>query len=89
MQRSQNSSCTGTFASLDWLSRFGLVLFSLAIVGMGVETLACARVVSGRYEVVPVIPRLPAIPAIAYAGGAVWVLGGVGFFFDEPQWRLL
>jgi uncharacterized membrane protein len=65
------------------LGRFGRLLFSLAIIGMGVETLI---VVSGHspdphYKVVPVIPWLPAFPSLVYVVGAILVLCGVGLLF--------
>ncbi len=61
------------------------MLFSFAIVAIGVETMVCAHVASHslgpRYEVVPTIPWLPAIPAAAYAVGTIWVLCGIGLLF--------
>jgi uncharacterized membrane protein len=62
------------------LERFGRLLFSLAIIGIGVETLICLYV-SGHshgphYRVVPVIPWLPAIPSLAYPVGAILILCG-------------
>jgi hypothetical protein len=59
------------------LGRFGRVLFSLAIIGIGAETLICA---SG-HKIVPVIPWLPAISSLIYPAGAIFVLGGAGLFF--------
>jgi hypothetical protein len=61
------------------LGRFGRLLFSLAIIGIGVETLIC---VSG-HKVVPVIPWLPAIPSLAYPVGAIFILCGAGLFFQR------
>ena len=64
------------------LFSLGRVLFSLAIIALGVETLLCARYVGHslgpRYEVIPVLPWLPAIPWLAYMFGAIWVACGVG-----------
>lgn len=68
-----NSSCTSKFAILDRLSRFGLVHFSLALVGMGVETMACAHVVSGRYGVALVLDA-PKGPNLMSAGWRTAVL---------------
>jgi uncharacterized membrane protein len=69
------------------LFHLGRVLFSLAIVGLGVETLVCARYVGHslgpNYAVIPALPWLPAIPWIAYPFGAIWVLCGAGIL-----WRL-
>jgi uncharacterized membrane protein len=60
----------------------GRALFSLAIVGLGIETLVCARYVGHslgpQYEVIPALPWLPAIPWVAYLFGAVWVACGAG-----------
>src|ERR1035437_237363 len=64
------------------LVRLGRALFSLAIVGLGIETLVCARYVGhslGRqYEVIPALPWLPAIPWVAYLFGAIWMACGAG-----------
>jgi uncharacterized membrane protein len=69
------------------LFNLGRVVFSLAIIGLGVETLVCARYVGHslgpQYDVIPVLPWLPANPAIAYSFGAIWVLCGAGLL-----WRI-
>src|SRR5438067_920029 len=69
------------------LGRFGRLLFSLAIIGIGVETLICSYVSSHslgpRYKVVPVIPWLPAIPSLAYLVGAILVVCGPGLLFQR------
>jgi uncharacterized membrane protein len=69
------------------LGRFGRLLFSLAITGIGVETLICSYVSSHslgpHYKVVPVIPWLPAIPSLAYLVGAILVLCGAGLLFQR------
>jgi uncharacterized membrane protein len=61
------------------LGRFGRLLFSLAIVGIGVETVIC---VSG-HKVVPVIPWLPAIPSLVYPVGTIFILCGAGLLFQR------
>jgi uncharacterized membrane protein len=65
--------------------RFGHLLFSLAIIGMGVDTLLCAYAFGHspgpHHRVVPVIPWLPAIPALAYPVGVIFVLCGAGLLF--------
>jgi len=61
------------------LERIGRLLLSLAIVGIGVETLIG---VSG-HKVVPVIPWPPAIPSLAYPVGTIFVLCGAGLFFQR------
>ncbi len=61
------------------LRRFGRLLFLLAIIGIGVETLIC---VSG-HKIVPVIPWLPAIPSLVYSVGAIFILCGAGLFFQR------
>jgi putative oxidoreductase len=69
------------------LGRFGRLLFSLAIIGIGVETLTCSYVSSHslgpHHTVVPVIPWLPAIPSLAYLVGAILVLCGAGLLFQR------
>jgi hypothetical protein len=74
---------------LIMLGRFGRVLFSLAIIGIGVETLICSYVSSHspgpHYKVVPVIPWLPAIPSLAYFVGAILVLCGGGLHFQRTM----
>jgi len=67
------------------LLRLGLPVFSLAIIGLGIETLVCAhRVIflypqesNPRFPVIPVLPFLPPVPWLAYLFGAVLVLCGV------------
>jgi uncharacterized membrane protein len=69
------------------LGRFGRLLFSLAIIGIGVETLICSYVSSHslgpHHEVVPVIPWLTAIPSLTYLVGAILVLCGAGLLFQR------
>src|SRR6266571_8861200 len=69
------------------LGRFGRLLFSLAIVGIGVETLICSYVSSHslgpHYKVVPVIPWVPAIPSLAYPVGAILILCGASLLFQR------
>ena len=70
---------------LIMLGRFGRLLFSLAIIGMGVETLICSygssHSLGPHYKVVPVIPWLPAVPGLAYSVAAILILCGVGLLF--------
>src|SRR6266699_3015674 len=72
---------------LIMLGRFGRLLFSLAIIGIGVETLICSYVSSHSlgppYKVVPVIPWLPAIPSLAYLVGAILILCGASLLFQR------
>jgi uncharacterized membrane protein len=74
-------------AWLIMLGRFGRLLFSLAIIGMGVETLICSYVSSHspgpHHQVVPVIPWLPAIPSLVYLVGTILVLCGAGLLFQR------
>lgn len=60
----------------------GRILFSLAIVALGFETIVCARV-GGHYlgpgsAVIPCLPWLPAIPAVAGVFGSIWAICGMG-----------
>jgi uncharacterized membrane protein len=69
--------------SVTWLimlGPFGRLLFSLAIIGIGVETLICVS----SHKVVPVIPWLPAIPSLAYPVGTIFILCGAGLLFQRP-----
>jgi uncharacterized membrane protein len=74
---------------LDALFKVGRPLFAFAIIAIGVETLACARVVSyalgPRYEIIPIIPFLPAIPWLAYVFGSIWVACGTGLLFNRTM----
>src|SRR5260370_31875148 len=63
------------------LGRFGRVLFSLAIIGIGVETLICSYVFS--HKVGPVIPWVPAIPSLACLVGTIFILCGAGLLFQR------
>src|SRR5947199_10503989 len=72
---------------LIMLARFGRLLFSLAIIGIGVETLICSYVSSHslgpHYKVVPVIPWLPAIPCLAYFVGGILILCAASLLFQR------
>jgi putative oxidoreductase len=72
---------------LIMLGRFGRLLFSLAMIGIGAETLICLYISSHspgpQYKVVPVIPWLPAIPSLAYPVGAIFILCGVSFLLQK------
>src|SRR5206468_5793415 len=69
------------------LGRFGRLLFSFAIIGIGVETLICSYVSSHslgpHYKVVPVIPWLLAILSLAYLVGAILILCGASLLFQR------
>lgn len=73
----------------DALLGVGRLLFSLAIIGVGIETLVCARRVGHslgpQYDVIPVIPWLPAFPWLAYLFGAIWVFCGAGLLFRRTM----
>jgi uncharacterized membrane protein len=72
---------------LIMLARFGRVLFSLAILGIGLETLICIFLSSHSprppHMVIPVIPWVPAVPGLAYCVGAIFILSGIGFLFER------
>jgi uncharacterized membrane protein len=65
----------------------GRVVFSLAIVAIGVETVVCARDAGNPlgpgYSAISVIPWVPAIPGVAYAFGAIWIACGLGILFQR------
>src|SRR5271168_2188975 len=71
------------------LSSLGGAIFSLAIAGLGVETIVCARAASrslgAQYAVIPVIPWLPAIPWLAYLFGAILVLCALGLLSSRTR----
>jgi uncharacterized membrane protein YphA (DoxX/SURF4 family) len=60
----------------------GRILFSLAIVALGFETIVCARL-QGYFlgpgpAVIPCLPWLPAIPLLAGVFGVIWASCGMG-----------
>lgn len=67
----------------------GRIIYSFAIIGLGVETIVTARhashVLGPRYDVIPVLPWLPAIPWLAYVVGAVWILCGAGILVESTS----
>jgi len=63
------------------ISRFGRVLFALAIVAIGVETLICIY----GHKVVPVIPWVPALPSVAYLAGTIFIVCGVSLLFQRSH----
>jgi uncharacterized membrane protein len=71
------------------LSRLGRAIFALAMAGLGIETIVCAREVSRslgpQYQVIPVIPWLPAIPWLAYLFGMILVICALGLL--SPRTR--
>ena len=68
-----------TASWLIMLGRLGRLLFSLAIIGIGVETLIS---ISG-HKIVPVIPWPPAILSLAYPVGTIFILCGAGLLFQR------
>jgi uncharacterized membrane protein len=72
-----------TFAesTLDGLLFQGRVIFALAIIAIGIETLVVARHVSHvlgpQYSVLSVIPWLPTIPRYDYAFGVIWIVSAI------------
>jgi uncharacterized membrane protein len=73
--------------SMEVLPTLGKIIFSLANIALGAETLLLARhathALGPRYEVIPVIPWLPAISWLAYLFGAIWIACGVGLLFPR------
>jgi uncharacterized membrane protein len=67
----------------------GRLIFSIAIIAFGIETLVCARVadhmLGPQYLVVPIMPWLPAIPWLAYLFGFIWVCCGAGIIFVRTR----
>lgn len=77
--------------AMDAVLSLGRPVFSLAIIGLGIETLVCAqRVVflyplpsNPRFKAIPVLPFLPPIPWLAYLFGAVLAICGAGLLFKR------
>lgn len=63
----------------------GPILYALAIVGLGIETIVCVYFVSHATAphpgVIQVLPWVPSIPVLAYAIGILLGLCGVGLLF--------
>jgi uncharacterized membrane protein len=69
--------------AVDALLSPGRAIFALAIIGLGIETLACAQRVIFLYSGAPnprfkAIPFLPPIPWLAYLFGAILAICGAG-----------
>lgn len=83
------TSGTRAARTIGGLLGSGRPIFSLAIIGMGAETIACAhRSVSlypprhiPQFTVTPVLPWLPPIPAVDYVFGAALLTLGLGLVF--------
>lgn len=75
----------------DAVLSLGRPVFSLAIIGLGIETLVCAQRAiflyplpsNPRFKAVPVLPFLPPIPWLAYLFGAILVICGAGLLFKR------
>lgn len=75
------------------LLSLGRPIFSLAMVGMGVESIVCAhRFVNlyppnhiPQFKVTPVLPWLPAIPSLDYIFGAVVIILALGLLFRSTS----
>ena len=63
------------------LRRLGRILFSLAIIGIGIETLVSSY--GSSHKVVPVIPWPPTIPGLTYPIGVIFILCGAGLLFQR------
>lgn len=67
--------------------KYGRVIFSLANIAMGVETIACAQSslsVNG-YIVIPILPFMPPIAGLAYLMGAIWAALGIGLLWNRSM----
>jgi len=73
------------------LSGVGRVIYSLAIIALGIETIVCAGVVAHplgkQYELIPALPWVPAIRWVAYLFGAIWVVCGAGLLVRKTERR--
>src|SRR5689334_2756428 len=71
------------------LGRVGHLLFSLAILGIGLETLICAYVFGHspdpHHRIIPVIPWVPTVVGLSYPVGVIFILCGVGLVFRRTS----
>jgi uncharacterized membrane protein YphA (DoxX/SURF4 family) len=86
----QSAPITARFEeAIGRLAAFGRVLFSVAIVALGIETVLCGSYVSDSvgfgYRVIPVLPSLPSIPWLAYVIGVSLVLCGISFLAGQTM----
>lgn len=70
-----------------WLP--GRILFAIAMVALGFETIVCARA-EGHFfgpgpAVIPCLPWLPAIPMVAGIAGSVWAICGMSLFVPRSS----
>ena len=70
----------------------GRLVFSLAIMGFGVETVVCAHssafissVRSPQFRAIPILPFLPPIPCLAYLFGTLLAACGLGLLFRRTM----
>ncbi len=69
-----------------FLERLGRLLFSLSIVGIGLETLiVVSSQPPGPQKIVQVIPWLPAIPVLVYPIGIIFILCGASLLFRRQM----
>lgn len=74
-------------AAENWFLRVGCILFSIAILALGIETLLCAHSVCDQppffphSRVAPVIPWFPANSSLAGFFGAILIGCGIGLLF--------
>jgi uncharacterized membrane protein YphA (DoxX/SURF4 family) len=73
---------------VDRLAKLGYVLFAIAMIALGVETLALAFVhgtdkLGHGYDAIPVLPFLPPMPWLAYLVSAIWIVCGIGLLRAE------
>jgi uncharacterized membrane protein len=93
MSRGTHPHTTPLEGAIDALLSPGRAIFALAIVGLGIETLACAQRVtflySGapapRFKAIPVLPFLPPIPWLAYLCGAILGICGAGLLIKRTE----
>lgn len=89
MPNTATADATRPVGLTDALVLPGRIIYSIAIMGLGIETLVVARVLahplSPGYNGIPVLPWLPAIPLVTYPFGVIWILCGVGLL--SQKWR--
>jgi len=91
MSEALSTQRTWPEGAADAALSLGRLVFSVAIIGLGIETIVCAQRViflyplpsHPRFKAIPVLPFLPPLPWLAYLFGAILVICGAGFLFKR------
>ena len=73
--------------NLSRISTTGRIVFSVAIIALGVETILCSHssvfLYPPRFRAIPILPFLPPIPALAVIFGIIFAALGVGLLIKR------